>query len=253
MPGQWIHEVVHEVFDSASAAAQMPLQALTHHAPAKPRSIADGRISVLDAQHALLDEVEHLAIERRLQAVRDMAGKLLLQVNRLLADRRVERHRRLDRFGRGLRSADHLHERNDVRRVERMPDEDALGVLALRLHHARRDSRRARGDDRVRRRGGVHVGEELHLEIGPLGAVFLDEVGLRKRLLHVRREGQAVARCAGRKANGVERRPGRRPRTCAGWLPRSARGRLRPRRSRCARYWAAQLAPMTPVPTMAIR
>ena len=99
-PGQWIHEVIHEVFDSAIAATQMPLQALTHHAPAKPRSVAHGSISVLDAQHALLDEVEHLAIERRLQAVRDMAGKLLLQVNRLLADRRIERHRRLDRFGR---------------------------------------------------------------------------------------------------------------------------------------------------------
>ena len=162
---QWIHKVIHEVFDSAGAAAQMPLQALAHHAPAKPRSIADGGVRVLDAQHALLDEVEHLPIERRLQAVGHVPGKLLPQMNRLLADRRIERHRLLDRFRRCLGAAHHFHQRNDVRRVERMADEDALGVLALRLHHARRDARRARGDDRVRRRGVVHVGEELDLEV----------------------------------------------------------------------------------------
>ena len=49
--------------------------------------------------------------------------------------------------------------------------------------------------------------EQLHLELGPLGAVFLDEVGLRQRLLHVRGEGQAVARRARREADGVELPP----------------------------------------------
>ena len=43
---------------------------------------------------------------------------------------------------------------------------------------------RARGDQRVGRRGVIHVGEELDLEVGPLGAVFLNEVGSLERLLH---------------------------------------------------------------------
>src|SRR5204862_7139904 len=87
---------IHEVFDPARAAAQVPLQALTHYAPAKPRPIANGRISVLDAQHTLLNEIKHLAVECGLKAVSHMPGKLLLQMNRFLADRGIERHRLLE-------------------------------------------------------------------------------------------------------------------------------------------------------------
>ena len=62
-----------------------------------------------------------------------------------------------------------------------MPDKATLGTLAFRLNDARRYSRRTRRDDRIRRSGIVHVGEQLHLEIWTLGTVFLDEVGLRQR------------------------------------------------------------------------
>src|SRR6516165_9176484 len=98
--------MIHEMFDSTRATAQVPLQALAHHAPAKPGPIADGSISVLHAQDALLDQVEHLAVKRGLESVRHMSGKLLLQMDRLLADRRIEADRLLNRVRRSLVTAD---------------------------------------------------------------------------------------------------------------------------------------------------
>src|SRR5262245_60163913 len=59
---QRVHQMFHEVLDPAGASAQVPLQALPHHPPAQSRSIAHGVIDLLDAQHALLDEIQHLSI-----------------------------------------------------------------------------------------------------------------------------------------------------------------------------------------------
>src|ERR1700721_292531 len=66
-------------------------------------------------------------------------------------------------------------------RIERGADDNPLGVLARRLHHAWRYPRRARGDDGIDGRRFIHVREQLHFEVRPLGAVFLDEVGRRER------------------------------------------------------------------------
>ena len=41
----------------------------------------------------------------------------------------------------------------------------------------------------------VDVGEELDLEIGPLRAILLDEVGVRDSHFHVRHGAEPVARC----------------------------------------------------------
>ena len=62
----------------------MPLKARAHHAPAEARPITNRGVGVRDAQHALLDEVKHLPIERRLQTVRDVPGKFLPQMNGFL-------------------------------------------------------------------------------------------------------------------------------------------------------------------------
>src|SRR6185295_1272641 len=87
---QGVHEVFHEVVDATGATTHMPLQALAHHAPAKSRSIANGCVSFLDTQHALLDEVEHLAVERRLQPVGDVPGKLFPYMDGFLAYRSIK-------------------------------------------------------------------------------------------------------------------------------------------------------------------
>src|SRR5512132_3709594 len=44
--GQWIHQVVHEVFDAACAAAEMPLQTWPHHSPTRSRAITDRNVRI---------------------------------------------------------------------------------------------------------------------------------------------------------------------------------------------------------------
>ena len=66
-----------------------------------------------------------------------------------------------------------------------MPDDAAFGMFATGLHHAHREARRTGRNDRVGWCCGVHVSEQLNLEIFPLGAVFLHEVRVAQRLLQV--------------------------------------------------------------------
>src|ERR1700722_9652624 len=98
--------MIHEMLDSTRATAQVPLQALAHHAPAKPGAVADGGIRVLNAQDALPDQVKHLAVERGLKPVRHVSRKLLLQMDRLLADRSIEADCLLNRVRRSLIATD---------------------------------------------------------------------------------------------------------------------------------------------------
>src|SRR5258708_12668483 len=94
--------------DSTRAPAQVPLQALPHYAPAKPRSIANGRIRFLYTQNALLNDVKHLSIERGLESVRYVPGKFLSHVNGFLPFRRIKCHRPLASFAQCLRSSTHF-------------------------------------------------------------------------------------------------------------------------------------------------
>ena len=89
-----------------------------------------------------------------------------------------------------------------------MSDENTLRMLAVRLHHARRNSGRTRRNDGVDRRGIVHLREQLHLEIGTLGTVFLNEVRFRQRFFHICREREAIARRAFGKADARQVLPG---------------------------------------------
>src|SRR6476661_5839025 len=100
-------------------------------------------------------------------------------MDRFLPNRSVKRKRLLNRLWRCLRSSDNFDQRDDVWRIKGMSDENTLWMLAVRLHHARRNSGRARRDDGVDRSGIVHLREQLHLEIGTLGSVFLNEVRFR--------------------------------------------------------------------------
>jgi hypothetical protein len=96
-----------------------------------------GRNDVVEsllAHDSLRDEVHGLTEERGLQPVGDEAWDLAAEHLRALADGRVERDRQVDdgRVG-GLRRRN-LDERHEVRRVERMPDNQA----SRRLHALRR-------------------------------------------------------------------------------------------------------------------
>src|SRR3984957_7848032 len=168
------HDVFHKMGNPARPSAEVPLEAWSHHAPSRPRSVAHRHVGIGDAQYALLNEVEHLLVERRLQPVGDMSGKRLEQTNWLFPNGRIKRHGLLDRLGRRFGSAHHFHQGNNVRRIERMSYHTPLGTLARGLDNIHSDSRRTRGHDRAWRRGIVHLCEQLRLEVRALGSVFLN-------------------------------------------------------------------------------
>src|SRR5215471_18279150 len=169
--------MLHEMLDSTRTTAQVPLQALAHHAPAKSGPKADGGIGIFHAQDSLVDHVKHLAVERGLESVRYMPRKLLLQMDRLLADRSIEADCSLNRVRRGLTAANDLDQRYDVRRIEWMSDDHPLGVFALRLDDTWCDPRRARREKRINRHNLIHLCVELHLEVRTFRSIFLDEIG----------------------------------------------------------------------------
>src|SRR5277367_2463538 len=68
-PLEGAHEVFHKMVDPARPSAEVPLKARSHHPPPRPRPIAHGDIGVRDAQYALLNEIEDLLVDRRLQPI----------------------------------------------------------------------------------------------------------------------------------------------------------------------------------------
>src|ERR1700723_657173 len=187
--------MLHKVMDPAGPASQMPLQARAHHTPSKPWPIARGDVCILHTDDALLDEIEDLSVERRLKPVPNMARESLAQPDRLLADRRIERHGSFDhRLGR-LRPAYYFNQGHKMGGIKGMPYHAALGMLTARLNDIHGDAGCARSEDRLRRSGFVHLGEDFGFQEGSFRDVLLNKVGLRHRLLHVGSEGQSVAAC----------------------------------------------------------
>ena len=104
---------------------------------------------------------------------------------------RVEFRCAPDRLFGGLGPADDLDQRDQVRRIERMGDDAALGMgRGAQLDFAHGEPRRARRDDYVGRQQLVELPIELLLEIDPLRPVFLDEVAPRRPPPRGRRERQ---------------------------------------------------------------
>src|SRR5580704_10189415 len=136
-----IHQMIYEMFDPPSAPREMKLQAGTHHSPTKTRPVTHRIVSVGDAQHTLLEQVHDLPVQRSLKPIGDVPGKLLVQQDGFLADRGIKLNRALNYFGRCLRPADDFNQWDNVWWIERMANENTLGVLAIRLHHAWRYSR----------------------------------------------------------------------------------------------------------------
>jgi len=122
---------------------------------------------------------------------------------------RVEFRDALNGRFRGLRAANDLDQRDEVRRIEGMGDDAALrmGRGAL-LDFAHGKPRRARCDNHVGRQQLVELPIELLLEIDPRGPVLLDKVDADDRLRERGRELQVRLRRSGREAQSLERRPG---------------------------------------------
>src|ERR1700728_1735283 len=128
-PGcHWTRELLEEMFDTARTAAEMVEHQIAHDTPPKARAPAQRGVDVGGAHHAFRDKVVHLAGQRRLQTVGDMPWHFLVEAHRPLPNRGVKFRGALDCGFRGLCPTDDLNQRDQVRRIERMGDDAALGM-----------------------------------------------------------------------------------------------------------------------------
>ena len=95
------------------------------------------------------------------------------------------------RLGRGPLAADDLHQRDQMRRIERMAQHEALRMAAPRLHGGGQQGRAAAGDDRVGWHGGADLLEQRDLQVEALRAVFLHPSSPLDRGGRIRVEAQA--------------------------------------------------------------
>ncbi len=115
----------------------MHVEERTEQRPTEAGAVSDRRVDILNRRDAPLHEVESLAPQRRLKTIGDMALDFAPDANRLLADRLVEGQRLLDGMFGCQAAADHLDQRYQMRRIERMTISAhgiILRMVALRHH-----------------------------------------------------------------------------------------------------------------------
>ena len=71
--------MIHEMFDAPRRHRRDAIAGSAPSLPAQPRSITHRHVCVFNTQHTLLNQIHDLLIERGLQPVSDMTGKLLLR------------------------------------------------------------------------------------------------------------------------------------------------------------------------------
>ena len=149
-----------------------------HEGPAQARPVGDGRVDVGGAGRTREQQVEGLAQQRTPAAGwRCGPAPRALDPDRPLAVGVVEGERPFHRFGLGAAAAHHLDQRNEMRRVEGMADDEARAVPHALLQGADEEARRARREHRVRAERRVDPAVERALERLVLRRVLLHEDG----------------------------------------------------------------------------
>ena len=82
-----------------------------------------------------------------------------------------------DGFGRGFFAAADFHQRQQINRIERMPDAQALGILHFRLQAGGAQPGSGGCNYGARRQGGVNFLQQRDFNLFALGRAFLREVG----------------------------------------------------------------------------
>ena len=201
-------DVLEQMAQAALAAGQVVQHVRPHDRPAQPRPVGDRGVDVLDAGHTLERQVDRLAIERHLHAVGDVAQHLAADRDRPLADRAVEGRGPLEHRPRGRAAADQLDQRHQVRRVERVCHQVALGPDPAGLQVARQQAGRARGDDRIAAQPLLHAREQGLLGGEVLGPALLDEGRASRGRGRVGMKAQALGIGPLGEAQPDHRRPG---------------------------------------------
>ena len=128
------HQMVEEMGHPALAAGQRENHMRAEQGQAQARPLGDGGVDIGDRGEPVFKRQQRLAPQRRLQAVGQMAGHFLVDADRVLADVVVKPQRPVDQRRVGVAAADNLDQGNQMRRVERMADDEAGGV-AENLDH----------------------------------------------------------------------------------------------------------------------
>ena len=132
-------------------AARDPVgQERAHVGPAQPCSVADRIVDLRDGGNVVVDQPERLAPERLEEPVGHEPVDLRPDVQWMHADRPVDGCGALERRRVGLPAAADLDQREQVDRVERVPDDKPLRPGQPGLQVGRPEPGRRRADDRRR-------------------------------------------------------------------------------------------------------
>ncbi|EEF23085.1 conserved hypothetical protein, partial [Ricinus communis] len=169
-------EMVDEMRKAAIAAAQMKRQEGSVGGPADTERLGHDAVEVGGRDHALAHQIDAFAENRRLQAICDESVDFLAYFQRTLAERAIEVERSVDQCAGCLRIRHHLDERQQMRRIERMPDDETAGRLHLAGLNRSGNARTGRKEQAMRRRGPFDGCPESGLEVGAFRAVLLNEI-----------------------------------------------------------------------------
>ena len=180
------HEVAHARFPTGHPVDEEG----PHRAPAQAGAEADGVVDLADRGDAAVDQPQRLAPQRLEEAVGHEAVDLDVEHERAHADRPVGIGDTGDDVVAPPGAGDDLDQRQQVDRVERMPDDEPLRMDHALLQARRQQPRRRRGDDDLRPARGVGSGEQALLDVEPLRRALLDQLGTLDGLLRGVDEGQ---------------------------------------------------------------
>src|SRR6478609_4491298 len=116
----------------------------------------------------------------------------------MLSHGAIKHERALNGVLRGKLAAPDLDQRDKVRRIEGVAENDALRMSHARiLEFANGNCRRAGGKRRIRRRCLIQPTKQITLDIEALGTVLLDEVDIGYGVFRRRYEPQTLGRRSG--------------------------------------------------------
>ena len=173
----------------------------------KPRPVRDGCVEFLGAGRALVDKVQGFAPKRFLQTVGQEAGDFRPHLQRLHAKFGVDFDSAIDVRCRGASAPEHLDQRQQIDRIERMADDDAFGVFAIGLERAGQKAGRTGSDDYLRWRRSIDLGMQKALQVEPFRRAFLHEICLCAGILQRRRAAQPRLAGTRKEPELAERRP----------------------------------------------
>ncbi len=157
-----------------------------HLRPAQAETEADRVVDLFRGRDAVLHQPQRLAPDRLEKPVGDMGVDLLAHDQRLHADRVEYGLRALD----GIRCSDKLDQRQEIDRVEGVRDEDPVRIWGALLQFGGLEAGGRGADQRIRRAMFLDFGEDLVLEVEPLGHAFLNPASILHGFLDGGREVQ---------------------------------------------------------------